>query len=334
MTRWSTPEALELAASVNSKDPEAAMRSHARALLHACGATSVPTPLPAVLAGADVRKVQVQPMVLEGGLRLRKGGGYTVLVREDRARTKQRFTIAHEIGHTIFCKAAPHSKAQQRALARNAPAEEERLCNVAAEELLMPAWFVDQVCDWRDDPLGATVEVQRQCDVSLPAALLRVGRLWKRRGAIQLWQYDRGWRIERSVRTNGLRVNLDSYETDEWIGRFAKEASRCDNWSRFGWLYSRQANAVVHARTFGRAVNQSKRCRRFLVYHEVLDASARVTPSAIDSYRREILKQARRTPPDRDCTHCEGSGFMLRSDRVYAICKCRKRRLQGADSHP
>ena len=77
-------------------------------------------------------------------------GRVVLRLNRDRPHTRQRFSIGHEIGHTLFpeyqlfvrCrKGTDHSRAHPDEFV-------ETLCDVAASEFLFPRpWFQDGVCD-------------------------------------------------------------------------------------------------------------------------------------------------------------------------------------------
>jgi hypothetical protein len=77
-------------------------------ILRACCADMPRTTWMAAFDG--VRKVRLEDMPLEGALRRAPTGPFDILVRADRPLTRQRFSTAHELGHTLFHRFAPTSK--------------------------------------------------------------------------------------------------------------------------------------------------------------------------------------------------------------------------------
>ncbi len=191
-------EALELAASLSMSDPEAAMREHVRRVIANHGDSRLPVRLGAFFPWGAVRRVRLEQTLLEGGLRALPDGRFDIVLREDRSPRRQRFTLAHEIGHLFFHRFAPRAKEAQRRDGRHAPDEEERLCNVAAEELLMPQPFVEATTRslaWCDAARVA-VAVSERCDVSIEAALLRLAPCYPGSGELRVWELDEGgWRV-------------------------------------------------------------------------------------------------------------------------------------------
>jgi Zn-dependent peptidase ImmA (M78 family) len=60
--------------------------------------------------------------------------GFRMVLRRDLPASRINFTVAHEICHTFFYQRVPEIKFANHACDR----DEERLCNLGAEELLMP----------------------------------------------------------------------------------------------------------------------------------------------------------------------------------------------------
>ncbi len=195
---WTSPEALELASSLGLADPEAAMRAHVRRLLAEHGPFRLPVKLGAFFVWGNIRRVRLEATLLEGGLVPLPDGRFDILLREDRSPRRRRFTLAHEFGHLFFWRFSPLSKGAQRREARRAPEEEERLCNVAAEEFLMPQTFVDAATRsiaWKD-AARTVLAVSEDCDVSTEAAVLRLAPWFPGFGELRLWELSpQGWQV-------------------------------------------------------------------------------------------------------------------------------------------
>ena len=87
-----------------------------------------PTDLSAV---AKTLGVCVRPGEISGSGEFRRSAdGLEIIYSSDQSKPRQRFTIAHELGHLLIAKI--HPRANQRAK------EVERLCDLIAAELLMP----------------------------------------------------------------------------------------------------------------------------------------------------------------------------------------------------
>lgn len=115
------------------------MRLACEALRAECGETRAPIGLKPLLKHFNAA-VTFRQMEVAGRLEL-AGGGFNVLVSRYGSWRRHRFTIAHEIGHIIVLRAVAAEARMVRALLRPTPElwrELERLCNIAAAEILMP----------------------------------------------------------------------------------------------------------------------------------------------------------------------------------------------------
>ncbi|MGO8996043.1 MAG: ImmA/IrrE family metallo-endopeptidase [Polyangiaceae bacterium] len=199
-------------------DAEAAMRKHVRRLLADHGPLHLPVRLGAFFAWGTIRRVRLEATLLEGGLIPLPDGRFDILVREDRSPRRRRFTLAHEFGHLFFYRFAPLSKEAQRREGRHAPDEEERLCNIAAEEFLMPQSFIEATTDsiaWQD-AARAVLAVSEDCDVSVEAAVLRLAPSFPGFGELRLWElWPNGWRVALARRFGAPRSSREFAERPE-----------------------------------------------------------------------------------------------------------------------
>jgi hypothetical protein len=213
---WRSAEALELAGSLSMRDPEAAMRAHVRRVVAAHGDNRVPVRLNAFFEWGGIRRVRFERSLLEGGLVPLKDGRFDVILREDRAPRRQRFTLAHEFSHLFFRQFAPRAKEAQRRDQRRAPEEEERLCNVGAEEFLMPHAFVEapmRDLSWRD-AARVVVGLSEACDVSIEAAMVRLAHIYPSYGELRLWELDgTRWRVALARRFGSVGSDRAFVET-------------------------------------------------------------------------------------------------------------------------
>jgi hypothetical protein len=332
--RWHTEEAREIAASRSLTDPELAVRLHARDLLTHAGVTSVPIKLPLMFPWAGIRKVRPEPMLMEGALRRTAAGTFDVLVREDRAANRQRFSIAHELGHILFYRFAQRAKENQEKCAARAPDEEERLCNIAAEEFLMPEWYVQRlVKEHEGRSLDCLMALAQNCQVSVEASLIRLAPYWLSNGALQLWEGDgREWKLKLARRTGQTRISLDDFETEAWPGKFMDELVKRLPWNSTGWLSSRRKREVVRAATI--AIRVPSRIPCVLIAHMLLPAvdtsSGMHTGNELERARCERARRALARAPRRDCTECKGSGWVEEPGPrpiTSRVCRCRHRQV-------
>jgi len=321
--RWASPEAIEFAASMGVSDPLLAVRTQCRRLLDDRGGLSIPVRLNSLFEALDVRRVVPKSMPLEGGLKVVPEGGFTILVRADRSEKRRRFTIAHECGHILFHRFAPRAKEHQSRGRLAAPREEERLCNIAAEELLMPWHDTRAIVKRSGSNLSAAVAALAQdFDVSVPAAMIRAATATRLRGAVQLWGCKAGkWALIQSQRTGSCRLSLDSFVPKEWVWRFPAAVGGTDAWSRSGWLHSIERRADASALSGG--------CRlpdgRLLVHHILTQKPVAPSIQPLEQARRDRLRRARAMVAVPDCPLCEGIGHVWVAENTVAMCRCRLR---------
>ncbi len=112
----------------------------------------------------------------EDALLIQKDDGYLLHLRSNSSHRRQRFTIAHEIGHTLFYQKMRH---QIGILDKKELSAEENICNKFAITLLVPHEFIHQILPripiktpWQIlSTLGNTCS---KFDVSLPALIPRL----------------------------------------------------------------------------------------------------------------------------------------------------------------
>jgi hypothetical protein len=129
--------------------------------------TCPPTDLAALGRKVDVREIAYESFPGSGELH-RVKGGYRIVCSSDQPRSRQRFTVAHELAHVILARSG-----------RNAPREGrdvERLCDMLASECLMPtAVFESEIPP--DLTLRAISALADRFETSLTATALRCAEL-------------------------------------------------------------------------------------------------------------------------------------------------------------
>lgn len=114
-----------------------------------------------------------------------KSDGYVIYVNEKNSRARQRFTIAHEIGHYISFLCGSHSKKELEANGgledyaisyrkSGHHSEAEREANLIAAELLMPQERVEQLLERGLTP----EEMAEKFYVSISAMTMRIKELY------------------------------------------------------------------------------------------------------------------------------------------------------------
>lgn len=104
------------------------------------------------------------------------GAGFKVLLRRQTSSERVRFTIAHEICHTYFYELVPEMKFASH----DTDLSEERLCDLGAAELLMPARLLQKSAGPMNVCLESLKCLATEYSVSLIAMFLRLRslRLW------------------------------------------------------------------------------------------------------------------------------------------------------------
>ena len=138
---WSSPSVKRMA---GGEDPIAAVMARARQMVVKAmdddwsGPPYEPARLAAIL-GMEVRQNEdVADARLVPGGSSGDSGKATIEYNPNRPRTRIRFSIAHEIAHTLFPDHAERIRNRSYDTALNTDLEVELLCNMAAAEILMP----------------------------------------------------------------------------------------------------------------------------------------------------------------------------------------------------
>ena len=165
--------------ALEAKDPVAWVTEQARHLAYRAieAGWSGPPFDPAQLA--DMLRIEVRPSqdVLDAQL-VPSQGGVRIEFNPNRSPGRIRYSIAHEIGHTLF---PDHSEQARHRLAGekgSTDAELEVLCNLAAAEILMPVGSFPELAT-TSPSIDSALHLRSAFDLSMEAVLLRIGRLAK-----------------------------------------------------------------------------------------------------------------------------------------------------------
>jgi hypothetical protein len=151
----------------------------------------------------------IQPMGanFEDGFRMALKGGSSP--------TRTRFTIAHELCHTFFYELVPEIKFGSREV----DAEEERLCNLGASELLIPTPGLKRCAKQYRVSIESLEELAANYVVSPEAMLLRLRSLGLWNCELSFWRpTERGFSLDRIV--GGRKAN--------WV--WAEDAPLRETW--------------------------------------------------------------------------------------------------------
>jgi hypothetical protein len=127
-----------------------------------------PPPLREIAERVGIHEIQLRDQLPSEALLVRKRDdtGFVALVRGDRPTTRQRFSLAHEIGHAML-----HQRGIASGVACGDPSV-ERLCDKIAAELVIPR----SLFDGAEHPLRLEtgIYLAEQCRVSPVTGLLRL----------------------------------------------------------------------------------------------------------------------------------------------------------------
>jgi hypothetical protein len=131
------------------------------------------------------------------------GDQLLIRIRQDRHRTRQRFTLAHEIGHLVLSQPDLFLTPMRR---RSGLEDDERFCDVFAAALLMPRDWMKRRYTESPHSLSTLMDCSASTETSLPASLLRLRALLGWSNSLLHWRRtDRRWRL---VGTTGVPAKL------------------------------------------------------------------------------------------------------------------------------
>jgi O-acetyl-ADP-ribose deacetylase (regulator of RNase III) len=134
-----------------------------------------------------------------------RGGRVCVEYNPSRPRARMRYSVAHEIAHTLFPDVA--EAARYRSAPEYTPGDAwqlELLCNIAAGELLMPTGTFPELSN---EALGIQhlLDLRKEYEVSTEAMLLRVAKLTPEPVAVFAASRTDGNRLDTAFRLEYLR---------------------------------------------------------------------------------------------------------------------------------
>ena len=140
-----TPSIDKLCRRWRRKLPEAAIVEAVCSAFPELQHSEPPLDVRKLAARRGVVAIRKKKMSLDGKISLLSQGRYLIELNEAHPKTRQRFTSAHEIGHTFFFELDDELTLRSRFPIEDKDLErvgtdthEEALCNIAAAEILMP----------------------------------------------------------------------------------------------------------------------------------------------------------------------------------------------------
>lgn len=134
--RWFGPTAQSLRSIYGPKSPLSLFRDKATEVRKTTGVKGPPFDPFEYAERLDIRVEEREGMSIDGLLKC-IDGRFVVYLKKDVFSLRKNFTLAHEIAHTFFYGLLSHPNSFRGSVSSDP--EEERLCDAAAAELLMPS---------------------------------------------------------------------------------------------------------------------------------------------------------------------------------------------------
>lgn len=170
-----------------------------------------PIPIESVAIALGVDQIHRLSLVEDGRLEQR-GGRTTIFLRDDVALTRQRFTLAHEIGHLVL--AGPERELVARRMEGVRFSSEERFCDQFAAALLMPSEWIRSEFSRADPQLGIARNLADRSESSLSASVVRLREVLGWQTSLLNWRrYEGRWRMTTAAALpRGLHNQVTSSE--------------------------------------------------------------------------------------------------------------------------
>jgi hypothetical protein len=174
-TNWSHPSVLTL----NDPDPISAIIMRARRMVLNAMERGWGGPPYNPFALAEMLGIKLLPTedVLDARTHSDSSGRFTIEFNPQRPAARTRYSIAHELGHTLFpdCAAATRNRATHQEM-KDDDWQLESLCNIAAAEILIPFGTLQEELSIRPS-IGLVLDLRRKYLVSCEAIVNRLIKL-------------------------------------------------------------------------------------------------------------------------------------------------------------
>lgn len=156
-----------------------------------------PIPVEAIAWTLGVDEIHQVSMVEDGRL-VQRNGCTTVFLREETGAARQRFTLAHELGHLLLAEPDEDLEAHRMPPVRFD--SEERFCDQFAASLLLPKRWIEDEFAKAEPSLGIARNVAGRSGVSLSASMLRLREVLGWKSSLLHWRrYQGAWRLASTV---------------------------------------------------------------------------------------------------------------------------------------
>lgn len=188
------------------------VREFVEQVIAKAGIKSLPVDLGAVAKIQRVLNVDHRSMGDIRGMTERVKGGFNITLNSDFP-YMERFTLAHELAHTMLTPESWTSEGIHRRTRAKGDSL-ERLCDDIAAELLMPTKWAQPAV--RSGRIGTTnlIRFARRFDASLHSGAIRYAELSMQKLAVSLWRIENGsihaeWEIGDGDLCSHIRVLFD-----------------------------------------------------------------------------------------------------------------------------
>ena len=163
--------------------------------------------------------------------------GFKIVLRKGRdgsVSLRQRFSMAHELGHLLLHRIGFADKSQQvahRAVTQTKRDAEEVLCDELAAEILMPQLAFQQDCWLQGWSLRSLSAMVRSYRASTPAVARRIAQLMPEPCVMGIWSIPEGTVAEPKLKwwyTNNYRFGVPSKAGSERLELIQKAAGCWD----------------------------------------------------------------------------------------------------------
>lgn len=300
-----------LSSAPGSGDPESAIVSRANELVRESGISEPPFDCRLYAQLRNVEQVIERQMSIDGRL-VPSPTGFTIELRKDRPSTRKNFTCAHEVAHTFFYPCVQSTTCHNFMEVNQKPdQEEERLCDIAAAELVMPLNSIAKIAKDYAPSTKSLVDLASLFNTSLTATAIRLLRLGVWDVGLALWGFvNEGLKARWLCRRSGALSHHPTLsimnEKSSSIFHTAKTGERATEWE-----YLLTDSGVWPCRIESMRIN---------AYHVLTLIGANWQPTKIVAQPLQVNTEL---PIEYSC-QCDGSGWRLikKEGRIVAY-RCR-----------
>ena len=173
MTRWTNKSVVLFA---GQSDPIARIQRKARELVFQAMENGWSGPPYNPVQLADLMDISVEPTFdIADARTIRRDGKPVIEFNPSRTRERVRFSIAHEVAHSLFDDVHDEPRHRGGTGSRGDEWQLEMLCNLAASEFVMPIGSL--ATEEEPSPIEQMMEDRRRYDVSVEAYLIRIAKI-------------------------------------------------------------------------------------------------------------------------------------------------------------